>query len=227
MTDDDLSLHSCAQSFDSDDATATEFIVAKQEFKPTVPKYETLRPFLGWVNSNRVRETLRNTTQHYRPDSRETLRRHFKTRFPAANVNRINETVCTDTLFSDTPAHNDGIPGHGGATMAQLYVGRSSGHTKLYPMKTESQMHQTLEDYIRDEGAPNLLFSDNAKTQTGFKVARHPPSLQDQRFSVRTAPTEPELRRTPHWGAEGSHQPSDGSHEHPSEVLAPLCFVPC
>ena len=168
--DDDLSLHSCAQSFDSDDATATEFIVAKQEFKPTVPKYETLRPFLGWVNSNRVRETLRNTTQNYRPDSRETLRRHFKTRFPAANVNRINETVCTDTLFSDTPAHNDGIPGHGGATMAQLYVGRSSGHTKLYPMKTESQMHQTLEDYLRDEGAPNLLFSDNAKTQTGFKV---------------------------------------------------------
>ena len=45
------------------------------------------------------------------------MRRHFKTRFPAANVNQRNEQVATDTMFSDTPALDDGIPGHGGCTV--------------------------------------------------------------------------------------------------------------
>jgi hypothetical protein len=45
------------------------------------------------------------------------MRKHFKTRFPAANVNRLDETVATDTFFADAPAHDDGIMGHGGATM--------------------------------------------------------------------------------------------------------------
>ena len=51
------------------------------------------------------------------------MRRHYKTRFPAANISRWNEDVATDTFFSDTPAHDDGIPGHGGCTMAQIFTG--------------------------------------------------------------------------------------------------------
>jgi hypothetical protein len=34
--------------------------------------------------------------------------------------------VATDTFFCDTPAHDDGVIGHGGCTMAQLYVGKDS-----------------------------------------------------------------------------------------------------
>ena len=98
------------------------------------------------------------------------MRKHFKTHFPAANVNRLDETVATDTFFADTPAHDDGIMGHGGATMVQLYVGKTSQHTQVFPMQTEGQMAGTLEDYIRKVGAPNVLFSDNAKAQIGAKV---------------------------------------------------------
>ena len=37
-------------------------------------------------------------------------------------------------------------------------------------MQSESQMPGTLEDFIRQVGTPNVLFSDNAKVQIGAKV---------------------------------------------------------
>ena len=58
------------------------------------------------------------------------LCRHFKTRFPAANVPRLNDKVATNTFFSDVPAHDDGIMGHGGANMAQLYTRVATGFTQ-------------------------------------------------------------------------------------------------
>ena len=84
-------------------------------------------------------------------------------------MDRLNEIVATDTCFSSVAAHDDGIMGHGGATMAQLYVGTSSHLTAVFPMSSESQMHATLMDYIRMHGAPNMLLSD-AKTQISSKV---------------------------------------------------------
>ena len=114
--------------------------------------------------------TLEHTTQWYRAEGRIPFRRHLKTRFPAANVSRLNETVCTDTFFSDCAAHDDGIPGHGGATMAQLYVGKTSHLTECYPMSSKDQMSKTLLDFINDHSAPNVLFSDNAKEEIGLKV---------------------------------------------------------
>ena len=77
-----------------------------------------------------------------------SLRKHFKTRFPAANVTRLNETVATDTFFSDIPALDDGIIGHGGSTMLQLYCGCRSNLLAVYPMKTDHEMGHTLEDFI-------------------------------------------------------------------------------
>jgi hypothetical protein len=71
----------------------------------------------------------------------------------------------TDTFFCDIPAHDDGFLGHAGATMAQLYVGKTSSKTVLYPMRLESNMSKTLEDLICNYGAPNSLFSDNTKVQ--------------------------------------------------------------
>jgi hypothetical protein len=95
------------------------------------------------------------------------MRKHFKTRFPAANVSRLDDIVATDTFFSDTPAHDDGIMGHGGAKMVQLYTGVATQFTKAYPMGKESEMPGTIYDFIREVGAPNTLMSDNAKVQIG------------------------------------------------------------
>jgi hypothetical protein len=53
-------------------------------------------------------------------DTRLPLQKHFKSRFPAANVSRLNEIVATDTFFFDIPALDDGIMGHGGTTSLQL-----------------------------------------------------------------------------------------------------------
>ena len=76
------------------------------------------------------------------------MRRHFKTRFPAANVHRLNETVATDTFFSDVPAHNDGITGHSGATMVQIFTGLISHLTEAFPMHEKSSFPDTFKDFI-------------------------------------------------------------------------------
>ena len=133
------------------------------------PNLDAMRPFFGWTPLDRIQRTLDVTTQFARADSRLPMRKHFKTRFPAANVSRLDDVVATDTFFSDTPAHDDGILGHGGATMVQLYTGVKTQFTKAYPMHRESEMPGTFEDFIRQVGAPNSLFSDNSKVQIGKK----------------------------------------------------------
>ena len=134
------------------------------------PNLDAKRPYFLWTPLERIQRTLDVTTQFARADSRLPMRKHFKSRFPAANVSRLDDVVATDTFFSDTPAHDDGILGHGGATMVQLYTGVKTQFTKAYPMTRESQMPGTLEDFIREVGAPNSLFSDNSKVQIGAKV---------------------------------------------------------
>ena len=119
---------------------------------------------------DRVKATLRNSTQWYRAENRVRMRRHWKTRFPAANVPRWGEKVATDTFFSDTPGGNYGIPEHAGATMMQLYTGVDSHLTVAFPMKSEDQMPDTLRQLITERGAPELLVSDNAKAQTSGVV---------------------------------------------------------
>ena len=45
------------------------------------------------------------------------MRCHIKSRFPAANVNHIPDTVSYDTISSDTSAAADGILDHAGCRM--------------------------------------------------------------------------------------------------------------
>ena len=80
---------------------------------PHKPDYQKLRPLFGWSSPSKIRDTIRSTTQWYKADQRLPMQRHWKSCFPGANVPRRNETVATDTIFSDTPAWDDGIGGHG------------------------------------------------------------------------------------------------------------------
>ena len=132
--------------------------------------FNRLKPNFGWLPIERIKRTLENTTQYARADTRIPMRKHFKTRFPAANVPRWDETVATDMIFSDVPAHDDGIKGHGGTTIAQLFTGIKSLVTDLFPLKSKSDMVGAFEDLIRRRGAPNALGSDNAKEQTAKAV---------------------------------------------------------
>ena len=52
-----------------------------------------------------------------------------------------------------------------GATQAQIFVGRKTHVTDAYPMKTPSDFTATLQDNVRERGAPNRLLSDQAQTE--------------------------------------------------------------
>jgi hypothetical protein len=167
----ELNIYSCLRAVSAATQTfITGTVKPPRAILPRKPNFNALRPFFGWVSSDKVKATLEHTTQWFRASGRIPMRRHYKTRFPAANVNRWNEDVATDTFFSDIPAHDDGISGHGGCTMAQLYTGITSHYTKVYPMTSESQFPDTLRDLLRDRGAPNNIKNDGAKAETSNAV---------------------------------------------------------
>ena len=85
------------------------------------------------------------------------MRKHFKSRFPAFNIPRRNEDVATGTIFSDTPAIDAGV------TMAQIFVGKDTLVSDVYPINYSKQFVHTLEDNIRFRGAMSKLITDNAQ----------------------------------------------------------------
>jgi hypothetical protein len=62
--------------------------------------------------------------------------------------------VSTDTLYSDAPAIDKG------ARCAQFFVRRDT--LDVYPMKTDKEFVNTLEDSIHCRGLIDLLISDHA-----------------------------------------------------------------
>ena len=125
--------------------------------------WDALRPFFAWKPRNVIRHTFGATTQFAKNVVRLPLRAHFMPRFPALNVRRLQETFATDTFFSATPAHD-------GTTMCQLFVGRQSKFTDVYPMKAKSEYPRALLDFIRQHGAMQGIFSDNANEQMSAEV---------------------------------------------------------
>ena len=137
---------------------------------PTVSKkkaldYEALRPFFLHTTADVVKRTFEATTQYARTNiGGLQLKKTFKTPFPACNIHRRNEAVATDTIYSDTPAIDDG------SKIAQLYVGRDTLVTDVFGIKTEKQFVNTLEDNIRKRGAMDKLISDRAQVEISGRV---------------------------------------------------------
>ena len=92
------------------------------------------------------------------------MRKHLKSRNPALNNPRRHEAVATDTVYSDTPAVDSGVK------QAQLFVGKESLVSDIYPMRSGKQFINTLEDNIRRRGAMDKLISDSAKNEISHKV---------------------------------------------------------
>ena len=78
-------------------------------------------------------------------------------------MRRLGEKYSSDTIFSDTPAMDDGIKGHGGCTVGQLYGGLVSRFMKFYPMRSKADVAKTYADFLRKIGAPLALHTDCAK----------------------------------------------------------------
>ena len=92
------------------------------------------------------------------------LRKHFKSPFPACNVQRRPEPLATDTVYSDTPAIDNG------SCIAQIFVGTKSLVTDIFGMRTEKQFVNTLQDVIWTRDAPFKLISDSAQVEVSNKV---------------------------------------------------------
>ena len=92
------------------------------------------------------------------------MKKHLKSRNPALNITRRHEAVATDTVFSDTPAVESGV------RQAQLFVGKESLVSDIYPMRSGKQFINTLEENIRRCRAMDKLISDSANPYISHKV---------------------------------------------------------
>ena len=85
---------------------------------PAEEDWKSLRPYFGWQSEQVIKKTYQVTSRFGGTiPQHDYLKKHFKSRNPVFNIPRRNEAVATDTIFSDTPAINDG------STMAQFFIG--------------------------------------------------------------------------------------------------------
>ena len=122
---------------------------------PQEPDWNALRPFFAWTSPSSIKDTFNVTTRHgTAPHTQDYIKKHFKSRNPVFNIPRRSEAVATDTIFSDTPAVDDG------STMAQFLCGRDTLVCDAYGIKSTKQFINTLSDNIRKQGAMDILISD-------------------------------------------------------------------
>jgi hypothetical protein len=146
---------------------------------------------MGWFPIKIIEETLKNTTQYGRSlNLYGEMRKHFKSRFPSLNVTRRNEKVATDTVFADTKAHGSGVK------CAQIFVGRDTMVSDIYPLKSDEGYLSTLQENVQNRGAMDMIISDSAKQLVNNKVKQYlrslvikdwesEPGYQNQNFAER------------------------------------------
>ena len=126
--------------------------------------YESYRQFFLHAPREIVMHTFDATTRYYQsvPNQNritDTIRSHF----PAANGPRRHELVAGDTVFFDLEAW-------GGARCCQFFIGRRSYYMSVWPMRTDGDFVNALEDEIRFRGAMEILFTDNAQAEISNRV---------------------------------------------------------
>ena len=152
---------------------------------------QEMKPYLLHMDDEIIKNTIKATTQYGRTNSNALqLKQTYRTPFPACNVTRRNEPVATDTVYSNSPAIDDG------STLAQIFVGRETLVIDIYPIKTEKQFIQTLQENIRRRGAMDILISDRGKVEVSkqchnilraycIKDWQSEPHYQHQNFAER------------------------------------------
>ena len=132
---------------------------------PQEPDWNALRPFFAWTSPSSINDNFNVTTRHgTAPHTQDYIKKHFKSRNPVFNIPRCSEAVATDTIFSDTPAVDDG------STMAQFFCGRDTLVCDAYGIKSTKQFINTLSDNIRKWGAMDILISDGGKYEISQQV---------------------------------------------------------
>ena len=103
--------------------------------------------------------TLNNTTQlvqTLQAQTREYMRDFYKTRVWAPKPNRINDVLCSDTLFSSIIFIRR-------YKCFQLFAFKKTKLTTVKPMRRETQAPEAYENVIRCIRVPNRTVTDNAR----------------------------------------------------------------
>ena len=134
------------------------FTANLHQSSPQEPDWNTQCPFLAWTSPSSIKDTFNVTTRHgTAPNTQDYIKNHFKPRNPVFSIPRCSEAVATDTIFSDTPAVDDG------STMAQFFCGHDTLVCDAYGIISTKQFINTLSDNIRKWGAMDTLISDGGK----------------------------------------------------------------
>ena len=146
-------------------AISSVSIVNLHQSSPQDPDWNALRPFFAWTSPSSIKDTFNVTTRHgTAPHTQDYIKKHFKSRNPVFNIPRHSEAVATDTIFSDTPAVDDG------STMAQFFCDRDTLVCDAYGIKSTKQFINTLSDNIRKRGAMDTLISGGGKYEISKRV---------------------------------------------------------
>ena len=123
------------------------------------PDWNALRPFFAWTSPSSIQDTFNVTTRHgIAPHTQDYIKKHFKSRNPVFNIPRRSEAVATDTIFSDTPAVDDG------STMAQFFCGRDTLVCDAYGIKSTKQFINTLSDNRGELWIPSSVMEANMRS---------------------------------------------------------------
>ena len=141
------------------------FTANLHQSSPQEPDWNALCPFFASTSPSSIKDTFNITTRHgTAPHTQDYIKKHVKSRNPVFNIPRCSEAVATDTIFSDTPAVDDG------STMAQFFCGRDTLVCVAYGIKSTKQFINTLSDNIRKRGAMDSLISDGGKYEISKQV---------------------------------------------------------
>ena len=124
------------------------FTANLHQSSPQEPDWNALRPIFAWTSPSRIKDTFNVTTRHgTAPRTQDYIKKHFKSRNPVFNIPRRSEAVAIDTIFSDTPAVDDG------STMARFFCGHDTLVCDAYGIKATKQFINIL----------SLITSENAE----------------------------------------------------------------
>jgi len=131
---------------------ATKCLRLWDEVLPSDVDWKVMRHRFGFISELILKATCKISTQLGSVDVRYPMRRHFKSRIAGVNVNRIHKTFSTDTMF----AKKESVA-VGGETCCQVYVGNTSTLTAIYGMKREGEDLATLEQFVIEWGALDVI----------------------------------------------------------------------
>ena len=132
----------------SDTEISSVFSANLHQSSPQEPDWNSQRPFLAWTSTSSIKDTFNVTTRHETaPNTQDYIKHHFKPRNPVFSIPRCSEDVGTDTIFSETPAVDDG------STMTKFFYGHDTFACDTYGIKSTKQFISTLSSNTRKWGA--------------------------------------------------------------------------